>query len=276
MKMILIGIVMFMVCNGCTKTVVDTSTPLAKYTLGSGGACTGATVSGRYVTDTALDATNTVTLTVDVSFAGPYSITTNTVNGISFSSTDKFTSTGIQTVVLTGSGTPTAVDTASFVLTPLNGSGGSCTFSIPTILGIQPHYLLSCFLNGVLRNFGDSAFATNSGVPGTSGSPGLDISGLDSVMNSKARIDFGVGGTTGIGVGTYTNTNTSKAYFNYLDSLGQTWTADSLSNTSFTINVIIASPNYVQGSFTGTIRSQQGTGTDSITVTNGLFTVPIR
>jgi hypothetical protein len=275
MKSLFTVIAIFLGVYGCTKTTVDTSTPLAKYTLGSGGVCTGATVSGRYVADTALDATNTVTVMVDVSFAGPYSITTNTVNGISFSSTDKFNSTGTQTVVLMGSGAPSAVDTSSFTLTPLNGAGGSCTFSVGTVPGIQPHYLLSCFLNGVFRNFGDSAFATNSGVPGTSGSSGLDISGLDSVINSKSKIDFGVGGTTGIGTGTYTNTNTSNAYFNYVDSL-QTWTADSLSNTSFTINVTIASPHYVQGTFNGTIRSQQGTGTDSITVTNGIFTVPVR
>ena len=269
-------IVVLMVFCSCKKTVVDNSIPLATYTLGTGGNCAATAVSGRYVKDTALDASNTVTVSVEVSVTGPYWITTNTVNGILFSSTGTFTSTGTQTVTLNGTGTPIAIDTANFTLTRLSGPAGSCTFSVAAVQGIQPHYFLSCFLNGVFRNFGDSAFATNSGVPGNSGSAGLDISGLDTIVNSKSKIQFGVGATTGIGAGSYTNTNTSKAYFNYFDNVGETWTADSLSNTAFTINLITAGTHYVQGTFSGTIKNQQGTGTKSLVVTNGLFTLPVR
>ncbi len=267
--------VLIVICS-CKKTVVDNSTPLATYTLGTGGSCAATTVSGRYVADTVLDASNTVMITVEVSVAGPYWITTNTVNGMLFSSTGTFTSTGTQTVILNGSGTPIAINNSNFTLTRLSGPGGRCTFSVATVQGIQPHYFLSCSLNGVYRNFGDSAYATNSGVPGNSGAAGLNISGLDTIVNSKSKIEFGVGATTGIGAGIYTNTNTSKAYFNYFDNVGETWTADSLSNTSFTINLMAASAHYVQGTFSGTIKNQQGTGTDSLVVTNGLFTVPVR
>ena len=126
------------------------------------------------------------------------------------------------------------------------------------------------------RNFGDSAYATNSGVPGNSGAAGLIVSVLATIVNSKSKIEFGVGATTGIGAGIYTNTNNSKAYFNFFDNVGETWTADSSSNTSFNINLIVASAHYVQGTFSGTIKNQQGFGTDSITVTNGLFSVPIK
>lgn len=276
LKNLLTTIVVLIVVCSCKKTVVDNSTPLATYSLGTGGSCAATTVSGRYVADTALDASNTIMITVEVSVAGPYWIITNTVNGMLFSRTGTFTSTGTQTIILNGSGTPKAINNSNFTLTRLSGPGGSCNFSVATVQGIQPHYFLSYFLNGVYRNFGDSAYAINSGVPGNSGLAGLDISGLDTIVNSKSKIEFGVGGTKSIGAGIYTNTHTSKGYFNYFDNVGGTWTADSLSNTSFTINLMTASAHYVQGTFSGTIKNQQGTGTDSLVVTNGLFTVPVR
>jgi hypothetical protein len=272
----LIVIIPILFC-GCIKNAVDKPTPIAVYTIGSGGNCTGATVSGRFVADTALTGANTVTITVDVSLAGPYLITTNTVNGISFSNTSTFTSTGTQTVVLTGAGTPVAVDTADFTVSAPTGLGDSCTFSVATVKGTPPHYYLTCFLNGAYRNFGDSASATNSSSPGNSGAPGLDVSGLDTVVNSTSKIEFGVSNTGGVGAGTYTDTtSTAKAYFSYVDSLAQTWTVNSGSQPSFTIVVAGVSATYVQGTFSGTIKNQQGTGTDSITVTNGLFSVPVK
>ncbi|MEP6948455.1 MAG: hypothetical protein ABI863_04250 [Ginsengibacter sp.] len=260
----------------CKKTTSDSSVPLAEYTLGTGGNCTGAVVSGRFVADTPLTVANTITITVDVTVAGPYWITTNTVNGISFSQISTFTSIGPQTAVLTGTGTPVAVDSVNFTLKPLSGPGDSCTFSVATIKGIPPHYYLTCQLNGVFQNFVDSAGFTNSDIPGNSGVPGLDISGLDTVINSNKKIEFGVGGVGSIGQGIYTDTSSTKAYFSYIDSLGQSWSVNSSSQPSFTIAVTNISASYAQGTFSGTIKDQQGTGIDSITVTNGLFSVPVK
>ncbi|MFT3910354.1 MAG: carboxypeptidase-like regulatory domain-containing protein [Ferruginibacter sp.] len=65
-------------------------------------------VSGTYAGSVPLNSTNTVTLQVDVTAAGTYYITTDTSYGISFSATGTFTTLGVQNVVLTGSGTPTA------------------------------------------------------------------------------------------------------------------------------------------------------------------------
>jgi hypothetical protein len=261
--------------SGCTKTSYS-PTVLAVYTLGSGGNCAGAIVSGRYTADTALTSTNTVAITVDVTVAGPYRISTNTVNGMSFSKISTFTSTGPQTAVLTGTGTPVAIDTADFTVTALTGSGGSCTFSVATVQGVPPHYYLTCFLNGIYRNFGDSVSATNSDIPGNSGIAGLDVRGLDTVINSNSKIEFGVINTGSVGAGTYADTSSSKAYFSYVDSLAQTWTVSSSSQPSFTIVVKNVSANNAQGTFSGTIKNQQGTGTDSISVTNGLFSVPVK
>ena len=225
--------------------------------------------------DTALTSVNTVTVTVNVTVAGPYWISTNLVNGISFSQIGTFTSTGPQTAVLTGTGTPVVTDTAIFTLTALNGLGGNCTFSVATVQGVPPHYYLTCLLNGVYQNFGDSAGATNSNVPGHSGAAGLDVRGLDTVLNSNLKLEFGVSNPGSVGAGTYTDTSFTKAYFTYVDSLAQTWTVNSTSQPSFTIAVTSVSANNVQGTFSGTIKNQ-GTGTDSIAVTNGLFSVPVQ
>jgi len=273
LALIAISLIFF---SACTKTVTDTPTPLAEYSLGNGSGCTGATLSGRYVADTALTGDNTVTIMVDVSKVGPYWISTNTVNGMTFSQTSTFADTGRQTVVLTGSGIPLAIDTSTFKLTALNGMGDSCTFSIATVQGILPHYYLTCFLDGVYRNFGDSAGATNSSIPGSSGAPGLDISGQDTVINSTAKIDFGVSNPASIAPGTYNDTSIVKAYFNYTDNLAETWSVNTTIQPSFAIVVTNANDKYVQGTFSGKIRNQQGAGLDSIAVTNGLFTVPLK
>ncbi len=272
-RLIAIPLVFF---SGCVKKTIDTPIILAEYALGSGGNCTDAIVSGRFVADTALTSANTVTITVDVAVPGPYWITTNTVNGISFSDINTFTSTGPQTAVLTGTGTPVDTGTVEFTVTPLNGSGGSCTFPVSTVQGTPPHYYLTCFLNGVYRNFSDSAGATNSNIPGSSGAAGLEVSGLDTVMNSDSKIDFGVGSTGNIGTGIYADTSSSYAYFSYVDSLAQTWMVQNATQPTFTIVVTEVNARNVQGTFSGTIKNQQGSPTDSIAVTNGLFSVPVK
>ncbi len=271
-----LAVILTILSSGCSKEIADTPVVLAEYTLGSGGDCTGAIASGRFVADTALTANNTVTITVDVSLAGPYWIATNTANGISFSSIGTFSGTGPQTVVLTGEGTPVATDTTDFTLTALNGAGGSCTFSVITVHGILPHYYLTCFLDGVYKNFGDSAHATNSNVPGTSGVPGLVINGIDTVINSTSKIEFGISNAGSVKAGTYTDTSSSRAYFSYLDATGETWSENSGSLPSLTIIVTYAGTTNVQGTFSGTIKNQQGLGTGTIVVTNGSFSVPVK
>ena len=268
-------IVMILLCS-CQKTKEDTPIVLAEYTLGAGGNCTGAVLSGRFVADTALTDLNTVTIMVDVTVAGAYWITTNTVNGITFNNIGTFAATGPQITILTATGTPAFIDTANFTLMAKDGTGGSCSFPVVIVQGIQPRYYVTCFLNGVYRNFSDSAGATNSNAPGSSGLPGLDIKGLDTVINAKPKIEFGVSNTGGVSPGTYTDTATARTYLDYLDSAGETWSVNTSAHPSFTIVVMAANFKNVQGTFSGIIKNQQGFGTDSIIVTNGLFNVPIK
>lgn len=273
LPLILLCIVLF---YSCEKTTEDAPIVLAEYSLGNGGNCTGAIVSGRFVADTALTDLNTVTINVDVTLPGAYWITTNTVNGITFSNIGTFTATGPQTAVLTATGTPIAIDSSDFTLMAKDGSGGSCTFPLITLQGILPHYYITCLVDGGYRNFSDSAAATNSNLPGSSGMPGLDVSGRDTVMNSNANIEFGISNGGMVSAGTYTDTAIAKAYFKYVDTTGETWSVNSSIEPSFTIVVTGANARNVQGTFHGTIKNQQGFGMDSLIITNGLFSVPVQ
>jgi hypothetical protein len=101
----------------------------ATYTLsGSPGNCTGAAVNGTYTAGTALTATNVAVINVNVLSTGNYSIATTTVNGISFSATGTFNTTGLQQVTLNGTGTPTASGTFNNI--PVTGNANTCGISV--------------------------------------------------------------------------------------------------------------------------------------------------
>lgn len=111
----------------CQANVTVTAASAA-YTFGStAGVCTGATAAGTYIAGAALGSANTVAIQVNVSTPGSCSITTNTVNGMSFSHSGVFTNPGPQTVNLVGSGTPVAAGSFTFT----TAVTGGCTFVVP-------------------------------------------------------------------------------------------------------------------------------------------------
>ncbi len=100
----------------------------ALFTLqGAGGACTTPVIAGSYILATALNSSNTVTLTANVTTIGTYTITTTAANGMTFSASSVFAATGPQTITLVGSGTPVAATPTTITVT---AGGGSCTFVI--------------------------------------------------------------------------------------------------------------------------------------------------
>ncbi|HUS02116.1 MAG TPA: CHRD domain-containing protein [Chitinophagaceae bacterium] len=103
--------------------------------------CTTPTIAGNYDLGTALTASNTVTFPVTVGTTGSYTITSNTVNGMTFSGTGNFTSTGTQNAVLTGTGTPTNSGVQNFTVT-YNGS--TCNFSVT----VSPNMTFKAILTG--------------------------------------------------------------------------------------------------------------------------------
>jgi hypothetical protein len=72
-----------------------------------------------------------------VATTGTYNITTNTVNGVSFSNSGTFSVTGVQTVLLTGTGTPLNSGSQTFTVT---FGSSTCTFSITFGAGIVLDY----------------------------------------------------------------------------------------------------------------------------------------
>jgi len=166
MKVILYLITFFTIFFSCQKEVsveLDTDPPTntaAVYTLsGSPNACTVATPAGYYASGTALSGTNTVSIQVNITAGGTYSISTNTVNGYKFSASGTFTATGIQTVILVGSGTPVAAQTDAF--TPTSGTSG-CSFNITVTTPAPAVYTLSGAPNACTVATVSGAYAINT------------------------------------------------------------------------------------------------------------------
>lgn len=110
-------------------TVLPAGTGAAVFTLqGTGGNCMDAVLNGSYEPGVPLSIYNTVLLKVNVGAIGTYSITTNTVNGMTFIGSGALTATGIQVIALKGNGTPQVAETS--VITVSVGIS-SCTFNVP-------------------------------------------------------------------------------------------------------------------------------------------------
>ncbi|MFY1047174.1 hypothetical protein [Chryseobacterium sp. GP-SGM7] len=144
-----------LIANGvsvtCTPAIsVNVLSSAGTYTV----SCGTATVNGVYTKGTALGAANTITLPVVVSALGSYSITTNTVDGISFSVSGTFTATGNQNVTLSGTGTPTS--TADKVMTiTSNSADGASTCNVTVVMTIPVKKVLHIGTESV---YGYSAF----------------------------------------------------------------------------------------------------------------------
>lgn len=117
--------------------VIDASTGAATFTLqtGTGGACSGATVSGIYKVNTILDGSNTAQISVNVTAPGTWSISLPSSNGMIFSGSGVFTSTGIKTIVLGGIGTPQNTGNYNF---SVPNAGAACTFSVTVVNNSGP------------------------------------------------------------------------------------------------------------------------------------------
>ncbi|WP_342155285.1 hypothetical protein [Joostella sp. CR20] len=155
----------------CTVDVEVTPQPVA-YSM----ACNSIVEAGDYAPGIAMTAANTLTLNVNVTYVGDYTISTNTVNGVSFSGTGTFSSTGTQSVTLTATGTPVDGGTFDYTLTSNSASGTtSCTTDIlyiyrqMNVLGLgggiyQPASTNSSYSSrGILTS--SSNFSTTGTIP---------------------------------------------------------------------------------------------------------------
>ncbi|MEO7045779.1 MAG: hypothetical protein ABI091_10775, partial [Ferruginibacter sp.] len=92
---------------------------------GAPGACTLPVINGTYQVGTAMGVGNNIIVTVNVITPGTYTISTGSVNGVTFSASSSFAQAGPAIIQLAASGTPTAA--GPFNYTP--GANG-CAFSV--------------------------------------------------------------------------------------------------------------------------------------------------
>jgi hypothetical protein len=161
------GLTIFNTTNNCVETWNGTDWISNCFGGGTGGgvatfdpiACGSITIGGNYFAGTPLSGA-TLTIPVSVSQAGTYNITTNTVNGYSFSGTGSVTG-GTTSVILLGTGTPVNVGTDNFILT-VNGTPVCTNISIgvsPPPAAIDPIICSSIVENGL--------YMTNTPLTGT-------------------------------------------------------------------------------------------------------------
>ena len=91
------------------------------------GNCEPVDTNGVYKEGIAMTATNTVQVHVTVTKSGTYSISTPSVNGISFSANGTFTQIGEQNVILNASGTPAVAGEQTFAV---RFGNSQCAFKI--------------------------------------------------------------------------------------------------------------------------------------------------
>jgi hypothetical protein len=264
----------------CSFTVTVVNNNPATYTLVSGsGTCSNATPAGTYTTGTALNASNTVSLAVNVTAIGSYSVKTGAVNGMSFSGTGSFTSVGLQTITLQGSGTPTVAGANAF---PVTAGSSNCTFTITVNPG------------GTVvtdPNDSDTAWSFTQGAKSFNG-PFLDV--FDTTVNNTYGLVF-IGYTpttadsllyfgtfftgTTIQPGIYSTKATAVFDFtDYRDTANPKtiYTADfttSAADTRLTISSYDATTKIVRGTITGTAMNAANA---PVPITNGRFTAKVR
>jgi len=96
----------------------------------SSGNCQPVTFLGTYALGIPTTSSNTVGVSVTVTVPGPYTISTNTINGVSFSRSGTFAITGPQNVILYATGTPTVAGNDVFTLQYGNSQ---CAFTLPVL-----------------------------------------------------------------------------------------------------------------------------------------------
>lgn len=270
--------------NGCSFPItVVAAAPPATFTLPNDGSgtCTAFIVNGTYTQAAPLTTANTVQLTADVTVIGSYSISTNTANGITFSVSGNFTTLGAQTILLSGSGTPTAASTDLF--TPVVATG-SCAFQIVTVpAAAVTDGVITCKINGVAKTFNIDASATKQSIAAAAPAPAfiaLDIFGTSGSNASETLEIIPEKTGTSFSNGEVFDASTLMSGKVYSISYNNGTTASSavsgISFTPATITITSITTTRAQGTFSGTLSDTGMAGGTTILITNGTFNVPIK
>jgi hypothetical protein len=251
------------------------------YTISNtSGTCTGVTAQGTYTSGIPTDATNFINTSVNVSNLGYYIISTDTINGIYFSASGNFTTTGPQSVTLFANGTPVNASPYPFEYHLYNSNASSfCSFTV----NVSGDYIV-CEIDGqrVFFNMGTSSSdpTASATLLGISGFPILSIKGLSIFGSSIPSFNIKLNNASNtIGIGTYTTLSVPSNGFitcDYIDATNNNYFI--LQNPppatpAFTLNITNSQVRY-QGTFSGILQNSSGSST--ITITNGNFDIPFR
>jgi hypothetical protein len=113
--------------NSLETNAIPTGNPASGSLKDSSGSCLPIVVHGTFYDGVITGDTNYVEITVNATTAGSYNIQTGLQNGFQFAGTGVFNSTGIQTISLKASGTPSQIIPTNFTVT-FNSS--SCNFTV--------------------------------------------------------------------------------------------------------------------------------------------------
>ncbi len=257
----------------------DPAASPAVYTLGGApGNCAGATLGGTYAAGVAVTAANTITVTANVTTVGSYSISTPTVNGVSFAGSGLLAATGSQQIVLYAIGTPGSSGSFNYDVT---GGGNVCIVSVP-VSGAATDYI-TCKIDGVATTFNVDATA---GLTNGAGLTILSVDGNTAASATNPSINLSITKTNGgsVTAGVYDvnqlaasnivscdyNDAASVNFFAGTEALNQS------QNPAFTITITSITATRVVGTFTGTVKENNGAGPAGRSITEGVFNVPIQ
>jgi hypothetical protein len=252
------------------------------------GQCSGSSLNGKYNTGVALTTTNTATVKVNVIYPGPYTLTTDTAtDGMIFSSTGSFATTGIQTVVLQGSGKPTLPGLYNLIVyggMPTNGIPSLCSITV-TVNGTPIPPIVPAFsaiinadtstANTTATKFihFTSASLTSQGTSAGTLKLGGSSSGGDSIYLSIQTSSSNIATTTY----TQSSTNTQVIGYYYNKTVSDAFSGGTaFTGTPISIVITKLTSGEVMGTFTATLKDNNGTGTNISNITSGSFDLPLQ
>lgn len=197
-------------------------TPAAGFTLSGSPDCTDPAIKGTYEAGNKLTIANYIDVIVDVSSLGTYSISTDTIDGISFSASGTFTKTGSQRISMMGNGTPVAPANLTFAV---NAGNSACNLKLTVVMPgypatyvLESNYDSSCtahtvqgiYIAGVALTVGNKVtIKTYATIPGvyalsTDQLNGVYFAGYGQIVSAGINYVDLIGVGTPVAKGTFT------------------------------------------------------------------------
>jgi hypothetical protein len=259
----------FLVLDSCKKSHPPGGRAAQGTLQGVDGNCLPGTVHGTwYAGVNAGGDTNYVEIGVDVSRTGSYRITSNAQNGVIFSDSGQFTSTGLQTVRLKASGAFTVVGIANFSIT---FDSSACGFSVNVKAPPLTDNTWRCTFGG--RTYWGSASAI---VTFFTGDNAFDLNGTyalssDTTLSFRERMPQRSDGF-GVTLGTYLSSSPGAHFFLQANGVPFLRAQPGLSQVmTIVVTGVFYAPNgaaQYEGTFSGTCVDENG---GTIEIRDGAF-----